>query len=119
MSRLQRGLCALVSSFDAIVTSPYTRTSETADIVARAFGGPQPEPVEELTPEARSDSFLEWLSEHDSYDCVAAIGHEPGLSALLALCVSKPAQPFTEFKKGGACMLVWEGRPTAGSATLA
>jgi phosphohistidine phosphatase len=113
-----RGLRTLVRSFDAIVTSPYKRTVQTAAIVAREFNGPQPEPLEALAPDGRLEDVLAWLRKHRDYESVAVVGHEPGLSSLLALCVSGSAAPLGELRKGGVCMLVWDGAPAAGKAKL-
>jgi phosphohistidine phosphatase len=118
MNANARGLRVLGCSLDAIVTSPYVRAAETADIVARVLKGPQPEPLDHLAPEGRPEDVLAWLRKHRSAQSVAVVGHEPGLSALLALCASGSTTPFGELKKGGACLLVWDGVPMAGRAKL-
>jgi phosphohistidine phosphatase len=112
-----RGLRVLVKSFDRILTSPYARASETADIVARVFKGPQPESLEALTPGGRSEDVLATLRHGDARS-IAMVGHEPDLSTLLAWLVTGEARPFCELKKGGVCLLEWDGTPAAGKANL-
>ena len=112
-----RGLRVLVKSFDRILTSPYARASETADIVARVFEGPQPEPLEALTPGGRSDDVLATLR-HGDAQSIAMVGHEPDLSMLIAWFVTGSSTPFCELKKGGVCLLEWDRTPAAGEAKL-
>jgi phosphohistidine phosphatase SixA len=91
---------------------------QTAEIVAEAYG--QLEIVEspEWVPDADPRSILPWLSRHDGSELVAAVGHEPHVSACVSWLLAERSVPFFAFKKGGACLLEFEGEVDAGRATL-
>lgn len=113
-----RGLRAVVTSFDALITSPYARAVQTADIIARGFDGPRPEPLKALAPDGGPEELLRWLRAHPKLQAVAAVGHEPALGALLAWFVTGTESPFVDLKKGGVCMITWKGVPAPGKAKL-
>lgn len=117
MSANAHGLRVLVKSLDAILSSPYARAAETADIVADVFKGPRPEPLEALAPGGRREEVLARLC-HGHARSIAIVGHEPDLSSLLAWFVAGSSTGFGELKKGGVAMLAWDTTPAAGEAKL-
>ena len=98
-----------------VLTSPYVRAKQTADIVAEVLGIPQKlrlckalapggkprELVAELTPHGRNDSR------------VLLVGHEPDLSRLASLLISGRPDADITLKKAGLCVLD-AGEPAAG-----
>lgn len=101
-----------------IVTSPYTRARQTADILASAC--PASPPVEERDELATADAaaLIAWANAR-SIEEVAFVGHEPYISATLAtLLTGDPAGVAAPFKKGAAALVTCHGRAAPGAATL-
>lgn len=84
-------------AFDAIYSSPYLRTTQTAHIIADQL---IPSQTVQESPEIQSGHFgmgsLQKLaSHHDPDACLLFVGHEPDLSLLIerlcgAVCDMKP-----------------------------
>jgi phosphohistidine phosphatase len=119
MERGARALRRVLPALNVIATSPYTRATQTANIVAAAYDDVAVEQVDALTPDGRPQDFLAWLRTRDAGDRVAAVGHEPHLGALVYwLLTGETAEGRIAMKKGGACLLELDPRPRAGKATL-
>ena len=94
-------------SFDLILSSPFVRAKQTAEIIASElklkkrvefFGG--------LVPGGNSKALIYALNElKPSPENVLLVGHEPSLSRLISLLVSGGADATIEMKKGGLCKL--------------
>lgn len=113
-----RGLGRLVERLDVVATSPLRRAIETGDLLSAAYGGVPTERVEALEPGAAAEALLAWLRRQPRGACVAVVGHEPGLSRLVALLLSGKASAFVELRKGGACLLAVPKPPRPGRAKL-
>lgn len=92
-------------SFDVILSSPLTRTKQTADLVARALKID----VDLTNALAPSGSVMDLVHElnliRPTPESVLIVGHEPYLSGLISLlCVGSPGLPM-KFKKGGLCRM--------------
>ncbi|HUH78812.1 MAG TPA: phosphohistidine phosphatase SixA [Methanoregula sp.] len=88
--------------FDAIATSPYTRASETAGIVARALG--QKDRIEiwdELAPGGDQDTVCYRAAQFGDSAAVLICGHEPALSALVSRIVAGHDNAAIVLTKGG------------------
>jgi phosphohistidine phosphatase len=120
MASAAAGLKKLVDACDMIATSPLTRAQQTAAIVAREFQGAREATIDALDPDATPDRFLAWLGEQSGVDTVMAVGHEPHLGALATWLMTGYGDSRIEFRKGGACLLDFEGggTPKKGAATL-
>jgi phosphohistidine phosphatase len=77
MRRAARGLRELVPAIDTLLTSPLVRARQTADIVARVYGGPAPWELEALRPERPPDELLHWLRAQPGMPHEAPSGGEP------------------------------------------
>ena len=122
MRKNAKGLKRIAPPVDLLATSPYERAADTADIVAETLGiKAAPAKVQSLTPEHHPRDFLAWLAKQKRAQTVAAVGHDPHLSRLIAWCAASHDVPFADLKKGGACLLSWEDSavPEAGKATVA
>lgn len=118
MKQAARGLRTLVPDIDLLATSPLTRAAQTGAILDSVYGGLDEVEIEQLSPETTPEEFLRWLRNQKA-DLVAAVGHEPSLSVILAWLLTGTERKFFAFRKGGACLLEFQnGEPTAGSATL-
>ncbi|MCC6382953.1 MAG: histidine phosphatase family protein [Dehalococcoidia bacterium] len=109
---------ALLFAPDVIVTSPYRRARETAEILADAYGTRAVQTSGALAGDDYEGLFSE-LAGLDA-DRVLAIGHEPYLSETLSVLLTGDAAAVgIDFKKGAAAMMDCQGLPVAGRATLA
>lgn len=115
MRRAARGLRSLVPTIDVLATSPYVRTTETAQIVAAAYDDIPVEPLSALEPGGSRQEILRWLRAAKPDATVAIVGHESDLSELIAWLLTGSAKPWLELKKGGACRMDYHGRPPARS----
>src|SRR5258705_1292521 len=61
MRAAAQGLRALVPKVDLIATSPYVRALETAEIVASAYDGMEPETTGSLESDTAPEEVLAWL----------------------------------------------------------
>lgn len=113
-----KGLAAEVGSLDLLATSPLARAAETAEIVAKAFGGVAVETMDALRPERRPDELLRWLREQDAGARVAVVGHEPYLGFLASWLLTGRYDAFIELKKPGSVLLRFDDPPSAGNAVL-
>src|ERR1700730_9707076 len=105
-------------TFDRILTSPLARARETADITARAYGGvPVPEPSELLGDRAEPARTLAGLAAVDA-ERLLCVGHEPTLSRLAALLISRDGSARVEMRKSGVAVIDCAGRPGSGRGIL-
>jgi phosphohistidine phosphatase len=111
------GLARLVDPPDALLTSPWLRARQTAEIAAAAWGKVPPQEAEALA----GGTFAELAQVVDAYPdsaTVAVFGHEPHVSDLLARLVGSKASERLAFKKGGAALVDVPGRLADGGQLL-
>jgi phosphohistidine phosphatase len=107
LRRIVRAMQSLELSFDLILTSPYVRARQTAEIVAEGLGLQR---ALELSPLLEPGGDLETLiadlaSRKRSVERILVVGHEPMLSSLISLLVSGEDDLEITLKKGGLCKL--------------
>jgi len=117
MKRAAKGLSRIVPELDALITSPYRRARATADVVGRAFGRLSSEETDALLPEADPEELCQVLAAHGG-GLVAVVGHEPHLGRFVAYCLHGELKSPFDFKKGGACLLHFDGAPAASAGRL-
>lgn len=106
MRQIARGLRALGVEFDLILSSPYVRARETAEIVADVFKMKKKlDFTDNLIPMGEPDLLIAELNEKDSVQSIALVGHEPHLSTLVGLLTTEGKQLDVTLKKGGVCLL--------------
>jgi phosphohistidine phosphatase len=105
--KIAEGLEALGLSFDRILSSPYVRARQTAEIVAEALRAKKKlEFTDTLTPGGSRKKLIELLTHLDpAPEDVLLVGHEPYLSELISLFVSGDADLSITMKKAGLCKL--------------
>lgn len=113
MRRAARGLRAIVPHIDILASSPYVRAHQTAKIVAGAYEGLDVQLLEALIPDGSRSDILRWLRTAPDNATVAIAGHESDLSELIAWLLTGSAKPWLELKKGGACLIAYDGLPPA------
>ncbi len=105
------GLRRLDVRFTEILTSPWRRASETADLLA-PLSEREPTALETLAMPP-GERLLEELAKSET-GTPALVGHEPWLSELIALLVvgdRGDGDPRFELKKGAVAHLVGSPRP--------
>jgi phosphohistidine phosphatase SixA len=104
--------------FDRILTSPLARARETADITSRAYGGvPAPEPSELLGERAEPARTLAGLAAVEA-ERLLCVGHEPTLSRLAGLLISRDGSARVEMGKSGVAVIDCPGSVGSGHGTL-
>ncbi len=111
---------AMELSFDVILTSPYVRARQTAEIIAEALEAKKKlENTEHLTPGGSVKKLIEYIgSIKPTAENVLLVGHEPSLSELISLLISGDSQAGVLMKKGGLCKLTTESLQYGRCATL-
>jgi len=122
MRRGAQGLRAVVGRAALLASSPLVRARETAEIVAPTLGIARVEIVDALRPDRGYDELVKWLRTRDVPNdddrIVAVVGHEPHLSGLVTWLMTGSNESRLELKKGGACLLRFDGEPGKGEGTL-
>ena len=101
MRAVAKGMRALEIEFDRIVTSPYLRARQTAEIVGEIFGH-EVEIWNSLIPLKDTRELVATLRKF-SGDSILLVGHEPHLSGFISLLISGGPDAQIELKKGALC----------------
>jgi phosphohistidine phosphatase len=118
MKKTARGLREVVGSIDHLATSPLVRAVQTAEIISDELDVAPAEVVPDLAPDARPEDFVRWLATHSDKGVVAIVGHEPHLSSLVSWLITGSGGSRLDMRKGGACLVSFDGEPGAGTGTL-
>lgn len=106
MRQIAKGLHTLGVEFDLILSSPYVRARETAEILADVFKMKKKIAFSEnLIPMADPELLLPEVIEKYPVDSIALVGHEPHLSTLIAVLTAENTKLDITLKKGGVCYL--------------
>jgi phosphohistidine phosphatase len=116
--RLIRRLRPVLPTPEEVLSSPLVRARETARILRRGIKCARTKNCQALRPEARVATLLEELSQHRS-QCIAIVGHEPSLSALVAaLLGAESLAGKWKMKKGALLWLRFERGIGKGRAAM-
>lgn len=101
-----KGLARMVQAPDVIVSSPYRRAEETAQLVAEAFSLDRKriERTPALLPEANPSELFAYLEQH-SGKTVLCSGHAPNLDLVLAASLGAKRMSVTALKKAAVACL--------------
>jgi phosphohistidine phosphatase len=107
--------------FDLILSSPFLRARQTAEIVAKSLKLKKHLAFSDaLTPEGDSGALIRQLNElRPAPENILLVGHEPYLSQLTALLISGGQTAAIELKKGSLCKLEGDSLRPGRCATLA
>lgn len=100
--------------FDQILTSPFLRAFETAQILSskkNLIVSPL------LKPNGSFRSLIRYLNKLQG-EKIALVGHEPFLSSFASYCLSKSRSSFIDLKKGGIIKLAVSDVLKPGEALL-
>jgi phosphohistidine phosphatase len=118
MKRIAKGMRRAVPNLISIFSSPLLRAVETAEIVATEYGDAPCARTPALLPEADPDELVPVLAGETGNAPLAVVGHEPHLSRFVTWCLAGDRSPLVELKKGGSCLLRFDGAPARGSGRL-
>jgi phosphohistidine phosphatase len=120
LQRITDAMQALDLSFDLILSSPYVRARQTAELVAEAYHARKKvEFTDALVPGGSHKKLIELINGLKPVpENVLLSGHEPYLSGLISLLISGTTALPIELKKGGLCKLSTEHLRPDACATL-
>lgn len=106
MERIASALSRLGMKPDMIVSSPYVRAHQTAQILALALKYKQEiEFNEALVPMGEADTIIGEINEKYFVDELVLVGHEPSMSLLIGTLTASNPQMAITMKKGSVCCL--------------
>ncbi len=106
MRQIARALRNLGVDFDLILSSPYVRACETAEILADVFKMKKEIVLSDnLVPLGNPEFLIGEINEKYSVDSIALVGHEPYLGALISMLIADNGKIEIALKKGGVCYL--------------
>ncbi len=111
---------ALELSFDLILSSPYIRARQTAEIIAEAFNARKKlEFSSDLIPGGSVKKLIQFLSAlQPAAQNILLVGHEPYLSSFISFLTSGEEIVAVTMKKGGLCKLSADSLKYGRCATL-
>jgi phosphohistidine phosphatase len=119
LQQVARLLGATMEPVHVVLCSPLLRARQTAEVFQRLAGWPAPLECVALVPDGWPGDVLEALASHPGAAEAALIGHQPKLSALIALLISGPGGPArVDMVPGAVARLDAPGSPRPGAATL-
>lgn len=106
MRQIAKALRHLGVELDLILSSPYVRACETAEILADVFKMKR-EIVfsDHLIPDGNPELLIGEINEKHTVDSLAIVGHEPHLSSLIGQLTAESSRLEITLKKGGVCYL--------------
>ena len=101
------GMRAMGLKFDAILTSPLARATETAELVAAAYENtPPPQVMPALATGVTATDALAALRAFAKHDDVMIVGHEPQLSAVASIVLAGASDIVHLKLKTGGCIAI-------------
>ncbi len=114
-----RGLARIAPRMDNIVSSPYRRAWQTAQILAELGSWPAPKSLPVLEPTLPPEKAVAALEAYSEADAVAVVGHRPGLHELAAYLLTGEGDGLKiEIEKGGVVCAGFDGPVQPGSGEL-
>ena len=107
LRRITKALRNLQLSFDLILSSPYLRARETAEMVAAALSlRKKLELRDSLGVDGNArELIVELKALAPAPESLLLVGHEPYLSTLISLLAGAGGRPCVMLKKAGLCKL--------------
>ena len=107
MKQIASGLRHMRIEFDLILSSPYVRARQTADILAKSYRMPDKMVLTSaLLPEAPASQIINEINEkYPQAKSVVLVGHQPHLNTLISMLISGDPTLTITLKKGGLCRL--------------
>jgi len=103
LHQIAKAMLAMELKFDLILSSPYLRSKQTAQLVAAELDE-EITLTDLLTPDGNPLELIRELND-EKPQSVLLVGHEPYLSGLISVLVTGESNAAIELKKGGLCKL--------------
>jgi phosphohistidine phosphatase len=118
--QIAKAMGVLKISLDVILSSPYVRAKQTAEIVAKELKRRKKLKFsDELTPGGNPKSLIQQLNDlRPQPKNILLVGHEPYLSKLIALLTAGNTSMEIDLKKGSLCKLETDSLRYARCATF-
>jgi phosphohistidine phosphatase len=117
LRKAAKALNSLRVELDHIITSPLTRTKQTADVLAEHLSSkPSVSNSDALTPAGSTAAVFQELAKHMRKGRIALVGHEPNIGELAARLIG--SRTPIAFKKGAVCRIDFEIFPPKGTGQL-
>ena len=107
LRKVAKAMAELDLTFDLILSSPFQRAKQTAEIIAKDFKLRKNLVFsDDLTPTGNPRLLIQELNQfRPEPKNVLLVGHEPYLGKLIALLAAGNTSLEIDFKKGGLCKL--------------
>jgi phosphohistidine phosphatase len=107
MTRIASGLRKMGVEVDLILSSPYLRARQTAEILAKTFSITEMLiPTSALEPDAPASQIINEINDRFSkFHNIVLVGHQPYLNTLISTLISGDPTLGITLKKGGLCRL--------------
>lgn len=107
MRRIARGLLSLGLQCDAVLSSPYLRSRQTADILLGALDDePELLLLDALAPGGSHQELVAHINgQHGPDESLVLVGHQPDLSQLASVLCTGGLSLDLNLRKGGVCRL--------------
>ncbi len=107
LAQIAQAMVRLNFHFDLILTSPYLRARQTADLVAKIL---EIKPnclveSENLTPMGSGDKLVDEIMAREPVENLLVVGHEPTICQMIGILVAGDASLRIQMKKAGLCKL--------------
>ena len=111
-----RGIASLVGKPDLLLSSPYVRAMQTAEIFCAALKYPQQKirKTDLLLPGSETGAFFRELAKHKDAESVFCFGHAPHMDELLAAAMGSRHDVTSLRKAGVACLELRRIAPPSG-----
>ena len=117
-----RGLARIASRADAVLSSPYQRAWQTAQILSELDSWPAPKPLPVVAASRRRASPEKAtlaLADYAEAKYVVVVGHRPRLQELAAYLLTGERDGLEiKIRKGGVMCIRFDGAPAPGTGKL-
>ncbi len=109
MQKVAINLIDWLADADVIVTSPFVRARQTAEIISETLSQNIIIEAPELVPQSPPQAFLKWLGAHArNFNKVIVVGHEPHISSFISYLIAGVDHSIVEMKKSAVASLELE-----------
>jgi phosphohistidine phosphatase len=116
MHQIAEAMLGMELKFDVILSSPYARAAQTAQIVAKELDE-EVTFTQRMIPEGNALELIAEIND-EKPQRLLLVGHEPHLSRLISVLVTGNSDAAIELKKGGLCKLTSDKLTFGQCATL-
>ena len=106
MTKAAEGMSKLGLSFDEVISSPYVRARQTAEIAAKGVGFKgKIRYTDAMTPAAVLKELFRELKEQKVSSRLLLVGHQPSIGEFVSELVTGQKGLSLDYKKGALCLI--------------